>query len=117
LGDAQEEHAVVRDAVTGQRVVNAEAVWKDLGTTIPASFRLRVEGLPKGLFVGRYMRHRRPMTYLVNSNATAVDSLVRSEAETDTTVRVYNPMDGTIHERELPLKLAIEGYASRFLVE
>ena len=117
LGDARDGHAAVRDAVASQKVVNAAAVRNELGTTIPVGFRLRVEGVPQGLFVGRYTRHGRPMTYLVNSNAKPVDPAVRSEAGADATVRVYNPVDGTIRQHKLPFTLTIEGHASRFLVE
>jgi len=117
LGDAREDHEAVRNAVAGQRVVPAAAARNELGATFPSSFRLRVEGVPKGLFVGRYTRHGRRMTYLVNSNATPVNPAVKSEAGADATVRVYNPVDGTIREQKLPFTLTIEGYASRFLVE
>jgi hypothetical protein len=117
LGDARDEHGAVRDAVAGERVVNAAAARSELGAMFPVSFRLRVEGVPKGLFVGRYTRQGRRMTYLVNSNARPVDPAVRSAAGADATVRVYNPVDGKIREHKLPFTLTLEGYASRFLVE
>jgi hypothetical protein len=108
---------LAKEAVAGQRIVSTAAARSEQGATFPASFRLRVEGVPKGLFVGRYTRQGRRMTYLVNSNATPMDSAVSSEAGAEATVRVYNPVDGTIREHKLPFTLTIEGYAGRFLVE
>jgi hypothetical protein len=67
------------------------------------------------LTVGRYSRGNDRIYFIVNDSGSPISLLVKSEKSG--TVKLYNPVDGSIREEGLPLKINIGSYESSFILE
>jgi hypothetical protein len=69
------------------------------------------------VLTARFTRDGRSITYLVNYRAGQVKVPVKLASGSGRKFDVYNPMDGTIQQQELPGVLTIPGDASLLVVD
>jgi hypothetical protein len=117
LGDAPGEHEAMRKAFASDPVITPGDVIGQLGDAAPDGFRLRVDKAGEDIFIGRFLRDGRRVSYLINNREAKESFGLSLEGAGPDTVQVYNPVDGTITERTLPASLEIPTASSVFIIE
>jgi hypothetical protein len=114
MGDSSEEHEKVRAMFAKKKILSPGRVAEAIGTALPPGFT--IETGPEVL-TARFVRDGRRITYLVNYRAAQVTVPVKLASGSGRKFDVYNPMDGTIQQQELPGVLTIPGDASLLVVD
>lgn len=113
MGITDREHEQVKKMAAFFRICGQPL--KELKKVKTPGFHLTIETDKERLTVGKYSRGIDRIYFIVNDSGSPSNLSVES-AHTQT-VKIYNPVDGSIREDGLPLKINIGSYDSLFLIE
>jgi hypothetical protein len=113
MGITALEHEQVKKLASSFHI--CEQPLKELRKVKNPGFQLYFESDRDRLTIGKYSRRNNRIYFIVNDSGSPSNLSVES-AHTQT-VKIYNPVDGSIREEGLPLKINIGKYESLFLIE
>lgn len=114
LGDAPEEHDEVRAMFDGRETVRASHVAAAVGPVVPPGFELRTGETP---LIARFVQDGRRINFLVNYREKPMTVPLESARKDGLTLRIYNPLDGTIATLRTPATVTIGPLSSLLVVE
>jgi hypothetical protein len=114
LGDAAAEHEKVRALFAGRETVEPANVTKAIGPVLPPGFDLRTDGTP---LIARFARDGHRINFLVNYRDKPMTVPLESVNGEALTVRVYDPLGGTITAQKAPAAATIGPFSSLLVVE
>ena len=113
LGVSMAEHAAVQKIAATYTV--AQNPVQEAGDGYGKEFRLKIV-TPDLIFCGRYLRENSRIYYLVNPSEKIARFHLES-SEPLATVKLYNPLDGSIQSRPLPLETELTPGKGVFIVD
>jgi hypothetical protein len=117
MGDFPDENAAVREMFAGRSVVAPGDVIPALGKVAPPGFAVAVDDLQPGVFMAKFVRDGRRITFLVNDGLEPARATVRTTAGEGLTADVFDPLAGTVTPVQVPGILSVEPCSSLLIVE
>jgi hypothetical protein len=88
-----------------------------LGKVAPPGFAVAVDDLQPGVFMAKFVRDGRRITFLVNDGLEPARATVRTTAGEGLTADVFDPLAGTVTPVQVPGILSVEPCSSLLIVE